>query len=156
MYEMRGNRVAPMQEVEISHIALNVSSILGFNKRNRKHCDRLFEQLSEYGIIIDPMSDKDWAKYTNDLTRGHFYPPTRTIRIPERIYTMACRGERDALFVMLHELGHLFLGHNAVLHNAKERPTRIEDAEWQADTFAERILIEMGYYVDQLSFDFYM
>jgi putative toxin-antitoxin system, toxin component len=43
-----------------------------------------------------------------------------------------------------------------VLHNAKERPTRIEDAEWQADTFAERILIEMGYYVDQLSFDFYM
>ena len=30
MYEMRGNRVAPMQEVEISHIALNVSSILGF------------------------------------------------------------------------------------------------------------------------------
>ena len=102
------------------------------------------------------MSDKEWAKYTNDLTRGHFYPPTRTIRIPERIYTMACRGERDALFVMLHELGHLFLGHNAVLHNAKERPTRIEDAEWQADTFAERILIEMGYYVDQLSFDFYM
>ena len=82
MYEMRGNRVAPMQEVEISHIALNVSSILGFNKRNRKHCDRLFEQLSEYGIIIDPMSDKEWAKYTNDLTRGHFYPPTSTIRIP--------------------------------------------------------------------------
>ena len=49
------------KEVEISHIALNVSSILGFNKRNRKHCDRLFEQLSEYGIIIDPMSDKEWA-----------------------------------------------------------------------------------------------
>ena len=31
-----------------------------------------------------------------------------------------------------------------------------EDAEWQADTFAEAILEYMGYRNEQLTFDFYI
>lgn len=69
---------------------------------------------------------------------------------------MACAGEKNALFVVLHELGHLFLGHTVMLHNAKTEPTMIEDAEWQADFFAEQVLRLMGYELSQLSFDFYM
>lgn len=156
MYKMRGNRVAPMQAKEIAHIANNMSHILGFNKSNRKKCDQLFEQLSQYGITIDPLSDKDWAKYTLNLTRGHCDPWTGTIRVSQRVFDMACEGERDALFVMLHELGHLFLGHKVGLYNATTEPIMIEDAEWQADYFAEQVLLLMGHRMNQLSFDFYM
>lgn len=68
MYKMRGNRVAPMQAEDIARVATNMSHILGFNKSNRKKCDYLFEQLSQYGITIDPLSNKDWGKYTHNLT----------------------------------------------------------------------------------------
>ncbi len=55
---------------------------------------------------------------------------------------------------MLHELGHVFLMHQAYLHKADESPTINEDPEWQADTFAEIILEAMGYSITQISLDF--
>ena len=50
-------------------------------------------------------------------------------------------------------MGHMFLMHQTYLHKADEPPTVNENAEWQADTFAEIILEEMGYYTKQISLD---
>ncbi|ASM54100.1 hypothetical protein PNIG_a2038 [Pseudoalteromonas nigrifaciens] len=41
------------------------------------------------------------------------------------------------------------------MHYSDKPAEEIEDAEWQADMFAEIILSIMGYETKQLSFDFY-
>lgn len=56
--------------------------------------------------------------------------------------------------MLFHELGHLVLGHRPLLHKGNKPALEIEDAEWQADLFAEVVLKELGFYMDQLSFDF--
>ncbi|VTU08830.1 Uncharacterised protein [Actinobacillus porcinus] len=157
-YELRGNRVHPMQEVEIASIALNFCNEFALNKRMRKKCERVFQQIEErsnFIINLSVKSDEEWKKSTENLTRGHFDPSTFTVTIPEKTYRLACRGDKTALFIIFHEFGHLFLGHRAVLHNAKKPPTKNEDAEWQADTFADIVLERLGfYYSAQLEFDF--
>lgn len=155
-YVLRGNRVAPMNKTKIAQVAIGFCEAFNLNKRNRKRLDKPFEELAIYGITLDIISDKQWEKMTYDLTIGHYDPSELTIKIPERVYYNACLGERDALFIILHELGHLFLGHKAILHRSTIPALENEDAEWQADTFAEIALAELGFQVDQLSFDFYM
>lgn len=151
-YQLRGNRVTFLEETHIKTIALNIANELKFTKRNRRRCDKVFESLSSIGVTLSVVDDNDWL----GLTKGHFDHTTMTISVPNSIYEHACEGGRDALFVMLHELGHLFLVHRPLLHSSIEPATKQEDAEWQADTFADSILECMGYKTKQLTFDFYM
>ncbi len=157
-YQLRGNRVPPMQEVEVISTALNFCHEFGLTKKSRKKCEKVFQQIEErsnFIINLSIKSDEEWKETTGNLTRGHFDPSTFTITIPESIYELACRGDRTSLFIIFHEFGHLFLGHRAVLHNAKVPPTKNEDAEWQADTFAEIVLERLGFYTSpQLELDF--
>lgn len=151
-YQLRGTRVPPMKEDKIKGIALVIAGTFDFSKRKRLKTENGFERLSEYGITLSVIPDKDWL----DLTQGHFDPSTMTISVPEKIYINACDGDWDALFVMFHELGHLFLGHKALMHHAKEPPTMSEDSEWQADLFASAIIEHMGFVeTRQMSFNFY-
>ncbi|MDK9605397.1 ImmA/IrrE family metallo-endopeptidase [Lelliottia sp. V104_15] len=154
-YALRGNRVAPMSMFDITSRAVNYSAIFNLKKLKRKKClDKAFEQLSEYGITLNVIEDHIWTRATFDLTSGHYDPVTLTISVPNRIFELACRGDREALFVLFHEMGHLVLGHRPLLHKANKPPSQIEDAEWQADLFAEVVLKELGFYMDQLSFEF--
>lgn len=160
MYQMRGNRVSPLTEGEITKKALIACIGLGFSspykyKRKPKRFDQALEQLSEFRITIDPINDDEWFKETFDLTIGHCDPQSLTIKVPERIYLLACKGERNALMVIFHELGHLLLQHKALLHFSNVSAEQNEDAEWQADLFAETMLQQLGYHTAQLSFDFY-
>ncbi|WP_394125880.1 ImmA/IrrE family metallo-endopeptidase [Vibrio hepatarius] len=151
-YRLRGNRVQPVSHSHICTVANNVGKAFRFNKRNKNKLDQVFESLFELGVILNVIDDSEWLF----ITKGHCDPSKATICVPQSIYDNACIGERDALAVMLHEMGHLFLGHRPVLHFSNEPAIKEEDAEWQADTFAEVILKNMGYQTDQLSFDFYM
>lgn len=154
-YALRGNRVAPMILNDVRNHAINFSLFFNLSKmKKKKKLDMVFESLSEFGIVLSVIDDRAWAKMTYGLTTGHYDPNSLTISVPNRIYELACDGDREALFVLFHELGHLVLGHRAVLHNAKKPPQEIEDAEWQADTFAEVILSDIGFYMNQLAFDF--
>ncbi|WP_218938209.1 ImmA/IrrE family metallo-endopeptidase [Parashewanella tropica] len=149
-YQLRGNRVSPMHIEDIRARALKVAKAFKINKRNKRNLEDSFEALSMYGITLSVLPDDEWLGFT----RGHYDPASLTITVPSKIYEGACDGEQDALFVMLHELGHLFLLHKAVLHCADTIPTQSEDAEWQADSFADVILEHLGYQTQQLSFEF--
>ncbi|WP_437216626.1 ImmA/IrrE family metallo-endopeptidase [Pectobacterium sp. LFLA-215] len=154
-YVLRGNRVAPMVVSDVRNHAINFSHFFNLkHMKKKKKLDMVFESLSEFGIVLSVIDDKAWEKMTYGLTTGHYDPSSLTISVPNSIYELACDGEREALFVLFHELGHFVLGHRAVLHNSKKPPQEIEDAEWQADTFAEVILSEIGFYMNQLTFDF--
>ncbi|QKJ58807.1 ImmA/IrrE family metallo-endopeptidase [Serratia fonticola] len=158
MYQLRGARVAPMKETEIANRAVNTCIALGLlDKRGlrKKRYDKAFEDLFKYGITVSPMDDRSWKNATYGLTIGHCDPNSLTITVPNHIYEMACKGERNALLVMFHEIGHLLLGHKALLHFSNTQPERSEDAEWQADYFAEVILEYLGFKTNQLTLDFY-
>lgn len=154
-YVLRGNRVAPMSLNEIKNGAINYSTFFNLKAMKKKNnLDKAFEELSEFGITLNVVEDRVWEKMTYGLTTGHYDPNSLTISVPNRIYELACKGERESLFVLFHELGHLILGHRALLHNSKKEAVQMEDAEWQADTFAEVVLNELGFYMNQLAFDF--
>ncbi|GEA12691.1 toxin [Alteromonas sp. KUL49] len=149
-YQLRGNRVQPLDQKSIEFMALKVAQAFNINRRNRKRLDKSFEMLIDFSVTLNVYEDKEW----NFLTRGHFDPNTMTISVPNSIYTLACQGEKEALSVMLHEMGHVFLAHRAILHHSSSAPQKEEDAEWQADEFARVILEYMGYTTKQMSFDF--
>lgn len=154
-YVLRGNRVAPMSMIDITSRAVNYSAFFNLKHlKKKKNLDQAFEQLSEYGITLNVVEDHIWTRETYDLTSGHYDHVTLTISVPNRTFELACRGDREALFVLFHELGHLILGHRPLLHKANKPPSQVEDAEWQADLFAEVVLQELGFYMNQLSFEF--
>lgn len=150
-YRLRGTRVEPMPLSQIKNVAENVAKAFEFHRRNRRNLDRNFELLYSLGVNLKVIDDKHWLF----ITKGHCDPSKATISVPQSIYDNACIGEQEALAVMLHEIGHLVLGHKPLLHYSDREATKEEDAEWQADTFAEVILSIMGYQIEQLSFDFY-
>jgi len=154
-YQLRGSRVPPMTLKEISETAKGFSRNFELKKYLKlKRIDKPLEMLSPYGITIDVKNEVQWIKETFGLTSGHFDPNSLTISLPEHTYELACAGDKDALFIVMHEIGHLILGHKALFHSSNKLPTYQEDSEWQADSFAEVILDTLGFSLKQLSFDF--
>ena len=151
--QMHGFRVLPMANDDIARIALKTAKIFGFTRQNRKNPALILERLNAV-VTLDVLSDDEWQEATLNLTRGHFSPAEMTIRIPEYTYQAACLGDQGALEIILHELGHMVLMHQSLLHKADGTLLQCEDPEWQADTFAEIILTGMGYNAKQLSLNF--
>lgn len=153
-YQMRGNRVAPMEAKDIATKAIKFCKIFKLSKDSGYNFDVVFEKLSYFGITLKVISNKQWRDLTYNLTDGHCDPNHLTISIPNKTYVLACKGHQEALFTIFHELGHLLLGHKAVLHHSSIKPKCNEDAEWQADLFAEIVLREINKSQNQMSFDF--
>lgn len=158
MYELRGQRVLAMKECHIAEVARAMCDVFGFNepkvKRRKDGYAWPLEQLSDYCITLDIVDDKEWLDATWGSIAGHYEPSSKTIRIPNYLYERACAGDRYALSVVMHELGHLLLGHQAALHYSTKPATQNEDSEWQADAFADHALIYLGVCSAQREFDF--
>lgn len=156
MYQLRGQRVEALPEEKIKRAAMVFCNHFGMKpkKLRNKRYDKSLEQLSLYGITIDAVDDEEWATALHGKILGHYDPTTMTISVPEHIYIDACKGERLALSVVLHEIGHMILGHQPLLHFSAFPAAENEDAEWQADMFAEYALNYLGYDSSQLCFEF--
>lgn len=153
-YVMKGSRVSPMREEEIEQLAQSFCSVLKLNKRFKRY-DKFLESLVKFGITLSVLDDEEWHEATLGLTAGHYDHTSLTITVPNNLYELACKGDRFALSVLFHELGHLVLCHRPVLHYSNTPPNMTEDAEWQADTFSEVVLGCLGFNMAQLSFEFY-
>jgi hypothetical protein len=151
-YELRGNRVAPRETDEIVHSANRFCAMFRINRKTLCDMASFIERLSCYHICVDMIDDDEWWWGTDAVCD----PGTFKILLPESLYRRACAGERDAVSTLFHELGHLVLGHRALLHNEKSsRPRMQEDAEWQADLFADHALLRLGLEpIRQLRLDF--
>lgn len=111
------------------------------NKKTRMNIAQFFESLSKRSICLDPIEDSEWLLFTDAICS----PETFTILVPESTYIKACNGDETAISTICHEIGHLVLAHKAVLHNEKSaNPSQGEDAEWQADAFADYLMARMG------------
>ena len=150
-YSLRGVRVEMLSEDTINFFANEAAKFLAVGKHTRKKMDTFMEMLGEYGIVIDVVADNEWLDVTNAMCNNG------TILLPDSLYSRICLGEDEAIFIFFHELGHLLLGHKAMLHHSDILPTKYEDSEWQADEFAKCIFKKMGinkYVPAQLSLKF--
>lgn len=146
-YRLRGIRVKPLSHQKIAETALNVCKAFKLSSRKTKNFDQFFETLFLLGIEVNIVETDEWLH----LTKGFCDPKRKSILVPEHIYQNACIGEQEALSVMFHEVGHLFLDHTPILHFSDVDASIEEDAEWQADTFSDVILEHLGYNPQQLT-----
>ncbi|MEM7101242.1 MAG: ImmA/IrrE family metallo-endopeptidase [Pseudomonadota bacterium] len=72
------------------------------------------------------------------------YPNEQRIEIKESVYLGAHDQVPKDRFTISHELGHLFLKHQASFSRATIRRDHktYQDSEWQADTFAAELLMD--------------
>jgi hypothetical protein len=141
-YVLRGQRVASMSAQQIKHMANNAMSVLEINKHTVKKMDHFIERLwDKYKINVEIISDNEWLGFAEALCD----PSRFTIAIPNHLYTRIVKHrESQAIFIFFHELAHLLLGHKPTLHYSLFPPIESEDAEWQADYFADIILERLG------------
>lgn len=141
-YGMRGHRVPPLSGDFIHQVAVRVRDVLRIKKRSfqGKNPEKLVARLEEYGIHLDIIYDEEWI----DATKAMVDPQKGMIYVPEKLYNEICRGRADAIRILLHELGHIVLGHKPLLHFSEEKPCELEDSEWQADFFADSMIALLG------------
>lgn len=141
-YVLRGQRVNQMNPLAIEQAAKRAMSIMDINKRSVNSMDVFIEDLwINYRINVEIHEDKEWFGFAEALCD----PSTFTISMPDELYNRVTGlKDRNALFIFFHELGHLLLGHKPALHYSLFPATKYEDAEWQADFFAEIILDKLG------------
>jgi len=139
-YRMRGPRVHPLDLEDIKYVSARFKKILQLTKRgfSVKNAEQTAMSFERYGIYIDVVDDRQWF----DATRATVDPANGMIYMPEKLYSQLCRGKIEAIRIFLHEVGHIVLGHRPLLHFADDdqKPTQIEDSEWQADTFADALI----------------
>ncbi|HKR43684.1 MAG TPA: hypothetical protein VJU59_29085 [Paraburkholderia sp.] len=140
-YELRGNRVVRLSAKEIEQSAKRFCQLFRVTKKTRQNVAVFIESLSTRSICVDMVDDDEWLWVTDGVCQ----PEQFTILLPNSMYKRACGGDEAAIGTLCHEIGHLVLAHKAVLHNDKSaKPSKEEDAEWQADTFADYVIARMG------------
>lgn len=135
-YSLRGQRVTPRSETDIAIVARALCSVLDIRPSIVKKMDSFIENLREHGINVEVAQINEWVEVANAVCD----PNTGTIMIPNHLYGKICKKDVNSIFILFHEIGHIILGHKALLHHQDIPCTQQEDSEWQADTFSEYIL----------------
>lgn len=152
-YILRGQRVPPMTPRQIELKAQSAMTVLKIDHSAIGRMDEFIEDLwDKFGINVEVLSDDTWLGFAEALCD----PSRFTIAMPDNLYSKITRlNDPKAIFIFFHELGHLILGHKPALHYSETSPTECEDAEWQADYFAEVILSNLeNRGVGQLNLEF--
>lgn len=147
MSRSRTQRVPPLNSNDIMPKAVGLCSVLGFPpKAEGARYDKCLEMLSTYNVTLNIVEDDEWRRNTLGSILGHCDPVNAEISLPESTYLEACEGDSFALEIIFHELGHLILGHKALLHYSSNAPVSMqEDPEYQADLFAYFALDYLGF-----------
>lgn len=142
-YQLRGQRVEEMTPEDVKFSAREAIEVLNIKKSTLKNMGEFIENLPNLlpKFNVDVIYNEEWLGFADAL----YDPQIFTIAIPESLYVkMVKENDSNAIFIFFHELGHALLGHRPVLHHAGSEVSKYEDAEWQADCFAEEILTILG------------
>lgn len=139
-----GFRVKPRNIDSIRIIAEKVSDILGISKdiENLKF-DKFLDDLStNWGIDYVVLSHDEMLSGVE----AYCIPDSLLICIRQDVYENACLGVPRDRFTIIHEIGHLLLGHKRTINRESTESQNfvfkmIEDSEWQANQFAAEILM---------------
>jgi IrrE N-terminal-like domain len=96
--------------------------------------------LAQYGIAYDVLDSEDMPTLGVEAC---CIPESLIICIRSDVFEKACNNEPRARFTIMHEFGHLILGHQRTINRDSSSTVQktIEDSEWQADQFAAEFLM---------------
>lgn len=139
-YDMRGHRVPALNPTDIDFIAGRICKIFKLSRQtfSASNIGLFINDLEENGVFIDSIADEEWMM--ENIARAMVDPQKGFIYMPEWTYEKLNRGDPEAIRIFLHELGHIFLCHRAMLHFSDTKGILEEDSEWQADEFADCII----------------
>lgn len=150
-YRMRGHRVVERSPQYIHTAAKTTCDRLGIERGMdmAMFMDSLYDKI---GINIEVEFDANWHIPASAACE----PDSLRIVMPEKLYRKICNWNPRALSILFHELGHIALGHKPLLHYSNEIPSQEQDAEWQADFFADAIMrkLKIEQNPKQREFDF--
>lgn len=136
-YSLRGQCVTPRSREDITIRAKRLCLALKIRPSTVRKIDRFIEKLRDYGINVEVAQPHEWVEVANAVCD----PATGIIMIPHELYSKICeKKDQKAIFILFHEIGHIILGHKALLHYQDTPCRQEEDSEWQADFFSECIL----------------
>ncbi|MFZ2160994.1 MAG: ImmA/IrrE family metallo-endopeptidase [Sideroxyarcus sp.] len=140
---LQGFRVHPRSIVNIRSTADNVRQVLQIGGNiTQLEMGRFLDELScNFSIIYDVLETHEMP---HRGVEACCIPENLEICIREDVYEHACRNEPRARFTIIHEFGHLILGHRRTV-NREEGATlqTFEDSEWQANQFAAEFLMPL-------------
>lgn len=136
----RGLIVSPTSRATLTQAAERVRS--AFIPQHR--IDFPVMQVVEFGLLeIIPdfyldICDRD----VMGSDEGRVIAGSSSIMLRSDVYEAACKGNGRARFTVCHELGHFLMHRQVVMARRPNAASPIYcDAEWQADEFAERLLL---------------
>lgn len=142
-YKLRGQRVEYLTPDDVKFSAEKSIELLKIKPSTLRHMDKFIENLPNIlpKFNVDIIDDSEWLGFADAL----YDPQTFTIAIPNSLYIkMVKNKDKHSAFIFFHELGHALLGHKPLLHHADGFVVKYEDAEWQADYFADVIMGHLG------------
>ena len=137
---LNGFRVNPRSINDIRRIASFIRKVFFPHGEHVVDTETLLEKLPDYGMRVEILED-------NELPRGVeacCIPETLTIYLKESTYSFVRNGNPRARFTVIHEIGHMILGHTRTLN--REQPGQLKDyenSEWQANQYAAELLMPL-------------
>lgn len=141
MHETIGQKVPAMSEIEIEAKVSRFRNLIGWLGpiRSVKIIEFILPRIFD-DFHWDSIEDEILG---NDLART--WPDNMLMHISNSVYDGACMGDGTCNHILAHELGHLVLHRNVdpSFALAKDTPKYdcIFNSEWQADTFADYLLM---------------
>lgn len=128
----------------IAMIADLLSPKLGINKHTPMRIEKWLQHLTDkQHIEVVFIPDDEWETRLMGVD-ARSKPLDKLIELPERFSKDLYCGDWYAIYLILHELGHVSLSHNRILHkDIHYQPSRDENPEFHADLFAVILLIKV-------------
>lgn len=136
----RGHKVKPLKICDIRRVAQHVRDSFKISGIYFPIVE-LVELMNHSALIEFEIVENE--EMPNDY--GLTYPKRNKIIIREDVYDKAFAGDGFGRFTMAHELGHLLVHRQETVYARNEHGGNhktIEDSEWQADKFAQELLID--------------
>lgn len=144
-----GFRVPPRGVTDIRAIAGEVGRVMAVDLHNGPFdMGHFIEVLSHYGITCDVLERHEMP---HAGVEACCLPEGAVICIERSVYERACRNDQRSRFTIIHELGHLILGHRRTVNREVSQQVlkTYEDSEWQADQFAGEFLMPLNVMIAQ-------
>ncbi|EGK07400.1 hypothetical protein HMPREF0476_1813 [Kingella kingae ATCC 23330] len=140
-YQLRGYMVQARTNREIAQFAVQLFINFINNGIQTPNIENLIDILSEQDISIHIETNAKWDRVHSIHKKGESTPSKKEIVIPKRVFDGAKKLNTEDLEVFFHEIGHVILKHSPIYMKSEGYViTEIDDAEAQADYFAEIML----------------